>query len=136
MRHWREPWLTPKECESELHQHLAEHSMLRATLFYDKRKNGIRGRCLRSDLELLRLQKGDRLEPSAECPDIGAGFDSMQRFPVTLTFWRKRAQTWVLHRNPLFRGTGIGVRLFMVNSLHTINLGLLHRLGDLSTKPN
>jgi len=104
-----------------------EYSILKGSLFYDKRKRGNRGRCLRNDLEFLRLQKGDRLEPSPECADIGQGFDSINSFPITLTFWRMSAQTWVLHRNPLFSVTSLGIRLFMVDSLHTINLGLLHR---------
>ena len=52
--------------------------MIRASLAYDKRnsKGSSRGRALQADYPSLGLIKGDRLEPCAQVPDIGAGFDA------------------------------------------------------------
>lgn len=49
---------------------------IKAALFFDSRKqNGGRGRCIRWSVDTgpgtPSLEKGDRLEPTPECPDVG-----------------------------------------------------------------
>ena len=72
------------------------------------------------------LQKGDRLEPSASCMDIGGGFDDFASFPVAVTFWRVANETLVHHRNPLW-SRRIGFthdRVIAVDDLHSLSLGV------------
>jgi len=100
---------------------------MRASLAYDKRSgtSASHGRALEIDLPEVGLCKGDRLEPSTHCPDVGAGFDAA--CPQSVTFWRPRAETLTHHRNPLFdEATGITPdRVIVVDWLHTGPLGVL-----------
>ena len=58
---------------------------VRASLSYDRRRAGCRGRGLDCDLPELGLLKGDRVEPSPAMPDVCGGHDICDA-PVTLTF--------------------------------------------------
>ena len=87
------------------------------------------GRCLLKDgFEPLGLEKGDRLEPHAGMINYSQ-FDELQLdFPAGGTdvlFWRRRNETMVRHRNPIFN-TAIGVvtKLLSIDALHTLNLGV------------
>ena len=92
-------------CEQKRQITKIQHSQIRASLRYDKRKNGNRGRCLAVDLPELQLQKGDRLEPSISTPDTGIGFDQMpvESFPLEVKFWRVSLESITRHSNPLFQ---------------------------------
>ena len=81
------------------------------------------------DLPKFGLMKGDRLEPSRSLPDIGAGFDNLNTFPVIVLFWRTRNETIAKHRNPLF-DDGLGInpyRTLAIDALHDIHLGVMGR---------
>ena len=77
---------------------------LAAALWYDKRKSGNRGRCLRRAFPEWGLSAGDRLEPSAGLPNVGGLEHLNSGFPVEVVFWRRSENTVALHRNPLFCG--------------------------------
>jgi hypothetical protein len=95
-----------------------------ASLFYDKRTSGSRGRALRVDIPELNLMAGDRLEPSAGCPDVGA-FEHLS-LPATVVFWRHDDETLSKHRNPIFNAfTGISLNTLTVDTLHCFYLGVL-----------
>ena len=51
-----------------------ELQLLLGHLEYDKSSRGPGGRAVVADLPALRLERGDRLEPSASCPDVLALF--------------------------------------------------------------
>lgn len=92
-------------------------------LFYDARIYGKRGRCLKEAVPALGLKRGDRVEPSAQLPDI-SGFEELQ-CPVTVLWWRSSEETATRHRNPMFEaGTGISVLTLAVDSLHCLALGV------------
>ena len=63
------------------------------TLEYDKRKGGLKGRCLISDLPRFGLKRGDRLEPAAPYWDIGA-VDSWSSFPLRMVFGEFLHKVW------------------------------------------
>ena len=91
--------------------------------FYDKRTYGNRGRCLKEGVATLGLLPGDRLEPSAQVPDVGL-FEELQ-LPITACFWRTSKETAAKHRNPLFGGTaGLSVQSLKVDTLHCLALGV------------
>ena len=104
----------------------AQHSILKMNLHYPK-GNAHPARCLRIHLPGFELLKGDRLEPSEVVPDTGVGFDQMRSYPFVCTVWRRALETVSRHRNPLFDIVGIGMATIMVDLLHTVYLGLLHR---------
>jgi len=106
----------------------ALHAEILAVLFWDKRKQGSHGRALRRAVPQAQLLKGDRLEPSADLPDV-ALFDTLSVFPTTVVFWRPQAESLVKHRNPLFdRAIGVGLATFGIDSLHTLHLGIYQKL--------
>jgi len=95
-----------------------------AELYFDKRVAGSRGRALRADIPELNLKAGDRLEPSAGCPDTGA-FEHLG-LPATVVFWRPGAETLTKHRNPIFNTlTGVTLDTLTVDTLHCFYLGVL-----------
>ena len=99
-------------------------NILRA-LYYDRRKQGSRGRALRWDIAGTRLLADDRLEPSDHVPDV-MEVDTRTTFPTTLTFWRPSAGHKVKHRNPLFdKELGIVPSSMLTDSLHALNLGAM-----------
>ena len=74
---------------------------LRLLLEYDKEK--YRGRGIVADCPRLGLRKGDRLEPTANLPDVGS-IDTIGEndLPVLVCFWRDGdSPTQTYHRNPL-----------------------------------
>ena len=111
----------------------AQLRKVRATLSYDRRKDGNRGRCLDADMPEFGLLKGDRVEPSATMPDCCEGLDSSTA-PATLIFWRRSNEGMTRHRNPVF-GPETGVDPYMVlaiDGLHCCSLGVhQHYLGFL-----
>jgi hypothetical protein len=93
-------------------------------LYYDRRPTGSRGRSLMIDLPLLRLEKGDRLEP---CPAIPfpTQFDLHDQWPVQAVFWRCSAESWAKHRSPLMDpAIGITLDVICIDNLHTMALGI------------
>lgn len=110
-------------CEVRVSLHKARHREVLAALQYQKQKQGPRGRALVKDLPLLSLRKGYRLEPTADMLDV-ALFDEPRRFPLRATFWRRRAETRVAFRNPLWDpAIGLTMESLAVDILHTVYLG-------------
>jgi hypothetical protein len=72
------------------------------------------------------LKANDRLEPSAELPDVGE-LESLEQFPVVIFFWRPQDGTLTRHRNPIF-DPELGItpkRSVVVDVLHAFFLGIL-----------
>ena len=92
-------------------------------LFYDKRTYGSRGRCLKQAIPILGLLSGDRLEPSAQVPNVGL-FEDLD-LPRTVCFWRVSEETLTKHRNPLFGSiSGLSLQSLKVDTLHCLALGV------------
>ena len=98
--------------------------LVRNTLYYDKRKQGSKGRALRRALIQFGLQKGDRLEPSRHMPDVAMyddfDFENPSNFPLRVIFWRRGNETLTRKRCPLFSAD-----LFTSPST-TVALDMLH----------
>eukprot|EP00971_Amphidinium_carterae_P196457 3898558-Amphidinium_carterae.1 len=75
-----------------------EWQCIEATLMYDTRRQGAKGRCLTTDMEEYGLQAGDRLEPSIKMPDVGFTAPPSE-FPITLTWWKGRRDECSRHLN-------------------------------------
>ena len=135
----RLPWRLKTEVEymdacakCEIPVRVASRDKLRklvAALFYDRRQGGSHGRVVGRDFSEYNIIKGDRLEPSAGCPDIGMVDTMCQDFPedgVSLVFVRVSSETLTRHRNPLFHArTGLTPQMCAVDELHTVHLGLV-----------
>jgi len=95
---------------------------LRPNLEFDRRSDGNRGRCLIKTVGPLGLMAGDRLEPTSDRLDVyGIDRENGGQFH----FWRRSAETFVRHRNPLFdEALGIVPSMLMPCWLHTLSLGL------------
>ena len=106
-----------------------DHAAVRRLLRFDRRPDGGRGRCLSEPLPGLHLERGDRLEPSSSCPDIGVGFDDLANgpFPVEICFWRRSKETSVRHRCPIMDVPGCTPSSLMIDTLHCIFLGVVPR---------
>ena len=101
-------------------------------LYWDKRKNGVRGRALLRDVPSLGLRAGDRLTPSPQLCDVG-DFTAAP-LPIVLRFWRP---TWhgqacmdpVLNRNPVFSPDlyTSPALTFALDVLHILYLGVHSR---------
>jgi hypothetical protein len=97
--------------------------VLKASLRWDKRKDGSHGRALTIDFPALGLPAGDRLEPCRALMDVGK-FEDVDQFPFTCTFWRPSAETRVRHRNPLMDGSiGVSHDATCPDKLHCLYLG-------------
>jgi len=106
-----------------------DYRTVRATLHYDKRKQGSLGRALALELPALGLRAGDRLEPSASVPDIGEGFDASN--PGSAIFWRIPDSVETHHRNPIFNEeTGLGPEALLVDALHSGSSGVFKYFGQ------
>ena len=77
--------------------------MLSASMIFDKRPSGYRGRALNEDFPRLNLLKGDRVEPSEFLRDTHA-LDEICKFPCKLKFWRCSSERRLLRKNILFCG--------------------------------
>ena len=117
-------------CEISVELSQRDHLYLRARLGYDRRNktDAFHGRYLLEDAPTIGpgLKHGDRLEPSANLPDIGQMFDELTVFPFTVMFWRRSVQTWVYHRNPIWSEEHgfTHDRTMAIDWLHTISLGV------------
>ena len=100
------------------------HAKIASFLFYDKRKKGNKGRCLRAGIPELSLRTGDRLEPSADLPNIGDFEALVSRLPARVVFWRRDNNTVALHRNPIFSVPGVSIQSMAIDVLHTLHLGV------------
>ena len=102
----------------------SELRIFRGKLFYDKRKDGNKGRCVATDVPALDVLKGDRVEPSARLPDVRM-LDT-RAAPTTIVLWRPSQVTWVTHRNPLFNErTGVDpCKTIAIDWLHCLSLGV------------
>ena len=107
----------------------AQVQRILGALRFDKRKDGAHGRALIRDIPELNLEKGDRLEPSRALRDVGA-LESVTTFPIELTFWSQDRESWTKHRNPLLDEPtiGMGIEIFAVDTLHTLNLGVYQKM--------
>ena len=104
--------------------------LIKASLFYDRRKEGAKGRALRWPVRGTVLHAGDRLEPSEEVPDV-MDVDRCTRFPLKLVFWRGFKGSKIKHRNPLFDSTlGITPATMLIDVLHAINMGALKHFSN------
>lgn len=101
------------------------HAKVARLLFYDKRKEGSRGRALRENVPELGLVAGDRLEPSVGLQDVAA-FEAISSFPAVVLFWRQSAETLARHRNPIFdEALGLAPeKTLCIDILHALNLGV------------
>jgi hypothetical protein len=92
-------------------------------LFYDKRKDGVKGRALLQNVVEVGLLKGDRLEPSSLMTDVAA-FEEMA-VPFSCLFWRVSEETFAKHRNPLFSvASGVSLDNIGIDWLHALSLGV------------
>ena len=105
--------------------HDAQLTELRFALETDNKKKGL---ALRRDITSTsrRLKAGDRLEPSADMPDIYKVLRlAVGDLPVVLTFWRPSKSPIVLHRNPVICAElGTGYSTFSIDVLHCLHLGV------------
>ena len=111
-------------CDIKVEITAASQTQIKDLLYYDKKANGALGRALIRDIPQLGLLKDDRLEPSANLPDVGK-FGSLEDLPVEITFWRVSNQLLVYHRNPLMSAE-LGVTYSLspaIDCLHTLYLG-------------
>ena len=103
----------------------ATRDYINGKLFYDKRKHGQRGRCLTQDITIgtVKLQQGDRLEPSFSLPIVHV-FKSCQT-PITITFWRMENNSLSKHRCPIFDvELSVSVPFTLcIDALHCVYLG-------------
>ena len=74
-----------RECEIHLSITAEHHDQLCQHLKFDRRARGLAGCVMQDNYAPLGLQRGDRLEPSAELPDIGAFFTT-DEFPLDCVF--------------------------------------------------
>lgn len=110
-------------CEIVVHLTPDQFSQVKAGLFFDKRRNGAKGRALIFDVVGTPLRKGDRLEPSDTLRDIFL-LDELTP-PCTLTFWRPGAESLTKHRNPMFSIlSDVTPDCIQVDWLHTLSLGI------------
>ena len=100
-----------------------DHARIRAALWFDKRRHGHAGRCIRRAYPEFGLEVGDRLEPSVENPDI-LEFDDWVDFPRHALFWRPSRESMARHRNPLFSVRGVTHKSITVDILHAVYLGV------------
>jgi hypothetical protein len=105
---------------------VAQRDMIRAALYYDKRRMGSLGRSLMFALPAFGLLENDRLEPTSTLPDVGC-FDNVEDFPFTVIFRRRASEQSTRHRCPLFDAS-LGIFLestLQVDTLHTLALGVM-----------
>jgi hypothetical protein len=117
-------------CEHRVQvQTVSQLRRLLAVLIYDKRKTG-GGRTLIADFPELHLEKGWRLAPAADLPDVGLLDCRCNNFPqggFSLLFWDPKEQSLTKHRNPLFCPmTLLGPQQLCPDELHTMHLGVFH----------
>ena len=99
-----------------------DHRRVEAALFSRKGLDGPRGRALNASFPRLGLEKGDRLEPSTQVPDVFA-FKNLSLYPIVATFWRRSRETLVRHRNPMYGIPGYSHRTMVYDILHLLYLG-------------
>lgn len=80
-----------------------------------------RGRALAKNIPELRLQKGDRLEPTKLLWDVGM-FGNLAP-PFLVTFWRGSKQSRLIHMCPLFDILGVTVESWVADLMHSWHLG-------------
>ena len=78
----------------------------------------------------LNLQKGHRLMPSPDIPDV-AEFE-YKEVPFQATFWTGGLHDRVVHDNPLLLIQGVGLHTFSIDLMHTWHLGPMQQLVSLS----
>lgn len=113
-----------ERCEIRVTVTASNHAQIVALLQYDKRRTGPRGRALAAALPGLGLRQHDRLEPTAELPDVAA-FDELVDFPIVVVFWRRSEETLCQHRCPLW-DDNLGLspsKSIALDLLHTLFLG-------------
>jgi hypothetical protein len=97
---------------------------VRASLAYDNKSGGSRGRALLADFPTLGLIHRDRLEPTLDHQDVG-DIDDVVMGPLPVTFWRRSSETIVRRSNPLFGpGTGATIEHLGCDWLHVLSLGV------------
>ena len=74
-----------RACEHHATLDQASWLTVQNALHYDKSPDGPRGRALLTDLPVLNLRKGDRLEPGLGLLDAAA-FDAIAAFPREVLF--------------------------------------------------
>ena len=114
--------LAVSRCEISRAYTIPELAQLEEHLFFDKAKQGSRGRALKQHLPGMGLERGDRLAPNDNCRDIA----SIPRTNgIELTFWRPSRETSSRHRCPLFGPeTGLSPWNLGLDWLHCLSLGV------------
>ena len=76
----------------------------------------------------LALKKGDRVEPTPEVLDVYVYLE-MEAAPAQVKFWRRKAETEALRRNPLLTPElGLDLaRVVAIDAMHTLCLGVHHQ---------
>ena len=95
---------------------------------YDKREHGNHGLCLTADVPDLGLATHDRLEPSAQLPDLGESGSVPIAGTLQVVFWATSRETMARHRCPLF-STALGTdpcRTVAFDTLHALYLGVMN----------
>ena len=103
----------------------------------DFRKKGRRGRIVKKDIDVLdlltgkmvQLLKGDRLEVGLHCGDIHCSRESLPADNVELVFNRFVEGSVATHVSVLFAIPGFRFEYMMLDSLHTLDLGVAQRLS-------
>ena len=111
-------------CEQIVVVDAEHHRLLRLLLIYDRSKGGLKARILSKDCPPLGLFAHDRLAPSASLPNIHGGFDDLDAFPVTVTFWCGSLDTVSRHRNPMFSDIEKPEDVLAMDSLHALSLSV------------
>eukprot|EP00969_Alexandrium_andersonii_P290052 12820137-Alexandrium_andersonii.AAC.1 len=69
----------------------AQVQTVAAALFWDKRKQGSKGRALSRNIPEFGLERGDRLEPCDTLPDVAELENAA--LPIRVVFWRPSCET-------------------------------------------
>jgi hypothetical protein len=76
---------------------------------------------MRSDIDVFRLKKGDRLIPCSGMPDT-ALFEGL-KVPFTVSFFRYDKNSRLTNISPLFRVPGFTLDKLAIDLLHSWHLG-------------
>lgn len=79
------------------------------------------GRGMRESIPILQVEKGDRLEPTPDLPNVG-DFENAS-LPLNVTFWRMFKLDRVTHDSPLWWIPGVTFRIIGIDLLHAWHLG-------------
>ena len=117
-----------KRCELDVEMTQFHWDKIKPLLQPDVRSKGARGLALICAYAPLALKKGDRVEPTPEVIDVYEYLE-MDTAPSQIRFWRRKAETQALRRNPLLTPElGLDLaRVVAIDAMHTLCLGVHHQ---------